>query len=189
MNDVCHGVEVIYSPYFFIGVPGAPREIIVGKNIYNFIFCQIVSYFQLLIFEVGCLDLVYCRFGKLMGFDFHFIFDFNFCSCIFTFIIHSYTIVRWLDSYLCWILSSRLIWKRVVSLYKKDTFIDILQNQIFIHFTEIFSTRYFFNYKNKVQSMNNQSTFITLHSKYIQSVNHIKGSFIFKKMSKHKPCC
>ena len=54
MNDVCHGVEIIYSPYFFIGVPGAPREIIVGKNIYNFIFCESVSYFQLLIFEVGC---------------------------------------------------------------------------------------------------------------------------------------
>ena len=103
MNDVCHGVEIIYSPYFFTGVPGAPREIIVGKNIYNFIFCESVSYFQLLIFEVGCLDLVYCRFGKLMGFDFYFIFDFNFCSCIFTFIIHSYTIVRWLDSCLCWI--------------------------------------------------------------------------------------
>ena len=59
MNDVCHGVKIIYSPYFFIGVPGAPREIIVGKNIYNFIFCESVSFFQLLIFEVGCLDLVY----------------------------------------------------------------------------------------------------------------------------------
>ena len=96
-------MEIIYSPYFFIGVPGAPREIIVGKNIYNFIFCESVSYVQLLIFEVGYLDLVHCRFSKLMGFDFYFIFDFNFCSCIFTFIIHSYTIVRWLDSCLCWI--------------------------------------------------------------------------------------
>ena len=56
MNDVCHGVEIIYSPYFFIGVPGAPREIIAGKNIY---ICESVSFFQLLIFEVGCLDLVY----------------------------------------------------------------------------------------------------------------------------------
>lgn len=58
----------------------------------------------------------------------------------------------------------------VFPLYK-EAFIDILQNQIFIHFTGIFSTKELVNYTNKVHSINNQITFsrqITckVHSKY-----------------------
>ena len=70
---------------------------------------------------------------------------------------------RWLDSCLyvifkfkCALRKGRLETEKPL---KKETFSDILQNQIFIHFTEIFSAKELFNYKNKVQSMNSQNTF------------------------------